>query len=78
MSSDRCGVQAVICEIVPSTVYVNCALHCLNLIIVHSCQLTPVKSTIDKISKVGIKILCESCRHIVKIFNLSWLFVSTR
>lgn len=55
MSSNRCGVQAVIRERVPSAVcvYVHCASHCLNLVIVHSCQLTSVRSTIDKISNVG-------------------------
>ena len=36
MSSDRCGVQSVIREIVPSAVYVHCASHCLSLVIVNS------------------------------------------
>ena len=79
MSSDCCGVQPVIREIVPSAVYVHCASHCLNLVIVHSCQLTSVKSTIDKISKVGniqcrIQILCKPCPHIVKRFNRCYTY----
>ena len=65
MSSDRCGVQSVIREIVPSAVYVHCASHCLSLVIVNSCQRTSVKSSIDKISNVGSKF----CVNHVKRFK---------
>ena len=55
MSSDLCGVQSVIREIVPSAVYIHCASHCQSLVIINSCQLTSVKSSIDKISNVESK-----------------------
>lgn len=52
MCSNRCGVQTVIREQVPTAAYVHCASHCLNLVIVHACQLIAVKSMIDKVQSV--------------------------
>ena len=63
MSSDRCGVQSVICEILPSAVYVHCASHCLSLVIVNTCQRTSVKSSIDKISNVGSKFCVNNVKR---------------
>lgn len=48
MSSDRVGVQALIREKAPLAVYTHCAGHCLNLVIVHSCDLLTVRNVIDK------------------------------
>jgi hypothetical protein len=58
MSSDRCGVQAVIKEKAPVAAYVHCASHCLNLVIVHSCKLTAVGTMMEKISMVSL--LCKT------------------
>lgn len=52
MSSDRCGVQAVIKEKAPSAAYVHCASHCLNLVIGHSCRVTSVATVMQKITMV--------------------------
>lgn len=52
MSSDRCGVQAVIKERNDKALYFHCASHCLNLVITHSCKDVQVKTMIGKISQV--------------------------
>lgn len=52
MSSDRCGVQAVIRERAPAAAYVHCASHCLNLVITHSCKERAISTMMDKVSKV--------------------------
>lgn len=54
MSSDRCGVQAVIREKSHAAAYVHCASHCLNLVIVHACQDPDIRNVNDKISAVNI------------------------
>lgn len=53
MSSQRCGVQSVVREQAPAAAYVHCASHCLNLVIVHACEIVAVKNVITKISAVS-------------------------
>ncbi|KAK3737215.1 hypothetical protein QZH41_011272, partial [Actinostola sp. cb2023] len=55
MSSQRVGVQAEIRNHgAPKAIYIHCAGHCLNLVVVHACALTAVKNMIDKVKQVCI------------------------
>ncbi|KAK3735537.1 hypothetical protein QZH41_005014 [Actinostola sp. cb2023] len=55
MSSGRVGVQAEIRNHgAPKAIYIHCAGHCLNLVVVHACALTAVKNMIDKVKQVCI------------------------
>ena len=54
MSSGRVGAQAEIRKQAPKPIYTHCAGHCLRLVIVHACVLTPVRNMIDKVKEVCI------------------------
>ncbi|XP_041364202.1 52 kDa repressor of the inhibitor of the protein kinase-like [Gigantopelta aegis] len=49
MSSDNVGVQRLIKEHSPKSVYVHCSGHCLDLVIAHSCSLPCIRNTTDKL-----------------------------
>lgn len=54
MSSGRVGTQAKIRNHAPKAIYIHCAGHCLNLVVVHACALTQVRNMIDKVKQVCI------------------------
>ena len=54
MSSGMVGVLAEIRNHAPKAIYIHCAGHCLNLVVVHACALTAVKNMIDKVKQVCI------------------------
>ena len=54
MSSGRVGAQAEIRKQAPKPIYTHCAGHCLRLVIVHACVLTPVRNMIGKVKEVYI------------------------
>lgn len=67
MSSDRVGTQKVVRDVAPLAVYVHCASHCLNLVVVHSSVVA--KKAIDRISAVctffGHPLRCSVLKEII-------------
>ena len=49
MSGGRAGVQARIIEKQPKAIYTHCAGHSLNLAIISSCSIPPIRNCIDQI-----------------------------
>ena len=49
MSSERCGVQAVVQRDAPLAIYTHCAGHRLNLVISHSCSVAEIRYMMDKV-----------------------------
>ena len=49
MSGERSGVQARIRERQPKALYTHCAGHSLNLAVLNSCSILPIKNCIDQI-----------------------------
>ena len=49
MSGERSGVQARIHERQPKALYTHCAGHSLNLAVLNSCSILPIKNCIDQI-----------------------------
>ena len=52
MSFSRCGTQALIREKSPKAVYTHCRAHCLNLIIVHSCDQPLIRNMLGTFNEV--------------------------
>ena len=46
------GVQAIVKESCPLTVYVHCSAHLLNLVLVKSCAIPKIQSTFDFIGDI--------------------------
>lgn len=49
MSGERAGVQALLREKQPKALYIHCAGHSLNLAIINSCSVPPIRNCIDQI-----------------------------
>ena len=49
MAGARSGVQKLIRDIEPKAVYSHCAGHSLNLVVMKSCSITPIRNCIDNI-----------------------------
>ena len=62
MSGERAGVQAKILEKQPKTIYTHCAGHSLNLAIISSCSIPPIRNCIDQIKALlfGLKALIKN------------------
>jgi len=45
-------VQAIIKEKSPAAVYMHCASHCLNLTLIHACELVPIWNMVSIMSEV--------------------------
>ncbi|XP_018496236.1 52 kDa repressor of the inhibitor of the protein kinase-like [Galendromus occidentalis] len=53
MSGRRKGVQAEIRAVVPQALYFHCASHCLNLAVVHSTDVVPIRRAFGVVSSVA-------------------------
>lgn len=53
MSEEKSGVQKQIRDRRPKAVYIHCAGHSLNLVVVSSCFVPPVRNCIDQIKSLS-------------------------
>ena len=49
MLSERCGVQAEVQRDAPLAIYTHYPVHCLNLVISHSCSVAEIRYMINKV-----------------------------
>ncbi len=62
MSGIHNGVQAIIRTDYPFATYVYCRAHCLNICIVHSCQLPLVRNLMDTIQQISFSFKASAKR----------------
>ena len=54
MSGETSGLQARVKAVSPRAAYVHCASHCLNLVIMTSSKLQPIRNMTDKLKAVSL------------------------
>ena len=63
MSGERAGVQKIIRDREPKAIYTHCAGHSLNLAIVSSCSVAPIRNCIDQIKSFTLWIKYSAKRE---------------
>ena len=63
MSGEKSGVQKQIRDRQPKAVYTHCASHSLNLVVVSSCSVPPVRNAIDQIKSLTLWIKASPKRE---------------
>ncbi|CAH1110159.1 unnamed protein product, partial [Psylliodes chrysocephalus] len=71
------GVKVVIRESYPEALYVHCSLHSLNLALGHSCQVQPIRNTIEIIKSVG-NFIKSSAKRTKCLDNIEKNFLETQ